>query len=673
MGKELSKSYYFDTIKIVRDLVHGYVNLTEFELELIDTVSFQRLKDIRQLTCQGVYPAARHTRFEHSLGVLELTRRAIKHINKNGCISKKYELDQECIINKELEFNATIAALLHDVGHCPFSHMGESEFDSEIVREYLCDSIKSNEQIGRASDLIDKISRKRARNIGAVHEQLSCIIILEKYYNVLSDLTIKPSSDEEKCDIKVDFELIIRSILGIEYNIRTLEEFESNKVKNIIVRLINSKIFDMDKLDYIMRDSYFTGIGAPEIDTKRLFRNMYLSDSFSLVFTSKAVPSLQNMIDSRDGLYMYVYNHHAVIFSDFMNTYISRRLSHNASAFLRLIYPDKTDEEMNDELEVFQISSLGLIPKPYLFSVGAVVEGERSDSDWLSLLNIIHTHYQDSRETIQQIMCSEISEIVGNDIDVTQNLERLSNKIYNALKLVHEYKTRQFLKPWWKTVFEFSNFMHQHFRDDNIRGTVGKWICNGGKYGLEAAELRSQIAKHVIFLTRNLSKEDYPSLIRPLDDGEFFVIQRSTRFFAPDTIESLEICLKSSEITGPPIDVNYQIQEYYVKKLTNIIPQKNYSSIYAKEGFYIFSRPAPKEEFDNLQRKNYYKMLEKIFVFVATEFIHRGEQDFIYRFQLKDTKDGRDKTQVEIRKLETQYEDNSMREMLNLFRKQCIL
>lgn len=63
-------AYYFEPKKMFRDLAHRYVNLTEFELTLIDTISFQRLKDIRQLTCQEVYPSARHTRFEHSLGVL---------------------------------------------------------------------------------------------------------------------------------------------------------------------------------------------------------------------------------------------------------------------------------------------------------------------------------------------------------------------------------------------------------------------------------------------------------------------------------------------------------------------------------------------------------------------------------------------------------------------------
>lgn len=661
MESKQSKSYYFNTVKIVRDLVHGYVNLTEFDLKLIDTDYFQRLKDIRQLTCQDVYPAARHTRFEHSLGVLELTRRAIRHLNKNGFIAGTTEINHKRVISEQLEFNACLAAVLHDVGHCPFSHMGESEFDSKTVKEYLYEIIEETGEIQWSADLLSRIKQVNAKDIGSVHEQLSCIIILQGYVSVLSNLNERARNNGDECEIEVDFELIVRSILGIEYDVSTATLYKENKEKNIIVRLINSKIFDMDKLDYIIRDSFFTGIGTPEIDTERLFRNMYLSDRFTIVFTSKAVPALQNMIDSRDGLYMYVYNHHAVVFSDFMNTYISRRLSHNANMFLRKVYPEMSEEEMEMELECFQISLLGLIPKPYLFSVQAVVGEKRSDSDWLSLLNIIHTHSWDEQDTVMLNVRTEMLNLAGDENVNDDDVEKVTKKILSTYSLIHEYKTRHFLKPWWKTVFEFSNFMYQYFRDDNIRRIIGKWICSGGEYGLDSAEIRSQIAKHVIYITENINNR-YPAIVEPLHEGEFFVIQRSNRFFAPNTIESLEICLKNSEITGPPVEVNYQMQEYYVKSLTNIIPQKDYSAIYAKEGFYIFSKPISKVKHDDMKRREHYKALERIFVFVATEFVHRGEQDFMERFQAN--KRGNMKDEIESRN-----EIKSKEEMLLLLSK----
>lgn len=353
-------AYYMETVKFIRDLVHGYVYLTPFELRLVDTMEFQRLKDIRQLTCQHVYPSARHTRFEHSLGVLELTRQAIKNLNRNGFV-----LDSDAskpILNEQLQFNAALAALLHDIGHCPFSHLGEEIFDKDDVWDELYYAIKQCPNLKRTSlrkrilsinKELNEIKNPKSKTVeskknppslpGAKHEQMSCIVILEKLYDILDSVEKDqiPYNKDEGTVLKVDFELLIRSILGLPYEIkgRTLtdEELCENQKKNIVVSLISSSIFDMDKLDYIMRDSLFTGINVPTVDTHRLFKNMYLKSrqDYSIVFTHRAVPSLQNMVESRDQLYMYVYNHHAAIFSDFMYSYIFRRLDHNAKDFAK--------------------------------------------------------------------------------------------------------------------------------------------------------------------------------------------------------------------------------------------------------------------------------------------------------------------------------------------------
>lgn len=118
LGKNKSLDYYLKPKKFIRDHAHEYVFITDFELSLVDTIEFQRLKDVRQLTCQHVYPGARHTRFEHSLGVTELTRQAIDALNHNGYISGKPFGG----LKNQLKFNGTLAALLYDVGNCPFSH-----------------------------------------------------------------------------------------------------------------------------------------------------------------------------------------------------------------------------------------------------------------------------------------------------------------------------------------------------------------------------------------------------------------------------------------------------------------------------------------------------------------------------------------------------------------------
>ncbi|RLI75360.1 HD domain-containing protein, partial [Archaeoglobales archaeon] len=93
--------------KSIQDAVHGIIKLNEPMLKIVDTPQFQRLRRIRQLGFANlVYPGANHTRFEHSLGVMHITK----------LLQKRLELDDEVVI----------AALIHDVGHTPFSHSSES-------------------------------------------------------------------------------------------------------------------------------------------------------------------------------------------------------------------------------------------------------------------------------------------------------------------------------------------------------------------------------------------------------------------------------------------------------------------------------------------------------------------------------------------------------------------
>ncbi|WP_342764048.1 HD domain-containing protein [Thermococcus thioreducens] len=95
-------------MKLVHDPIHGHIELDEFAVRLVDTPEFQRLRRITQLGMAFLaYPSARHTRFEHSLGTFYLAKRIAEH-------------------NPEIEEGAVHAALLHDLGHYPFSHTLEA-------------------------------------------------------------------------------------------------------------------------------------------------------------------------------------------------------------------------------------------------------------------------------------------------------------------------------------------------------------------------------------------------------------------------------------------------------------------------------------------------------------------------------------------------------------------
>lgn len=612
-GIPMKSNYYLDTAKTIKDLVHGYVELTNFELSIIDTAPFQRLKDIRQLTCQQVYPDARHTRFEHSLGVLHLTKLAIDYINKNKFVAEPADLNNcpKFIFNKSVSFNMKLAALLHDVGHCPFSHMGETQLNPLEIKEELYEQICERSDFGK--EFKETIESRAPDAIGALHEQISCIMILVHYYDVLSQVNTDVRNSDK---LKIDIEFIFRCILGIKYDVSTKAKYEKYRISNIAIELINSKIFDMDKLDYIIRDSFYTGIGTPKIDIIQLFKNMYISSRYNLTFTSKAVPVLQNIIETRDNLYMYVYNHHTVVYSDFIYDYIFRRMRLNAERKKKL-YP-------NENIMIEK----GIIPEDYFFTIPSIVDYLYSDADILCALSI------------QYRLANTEEEYEDSDIE-------------RAMVIVKQLFSRQFLKPFWKNLFEFNSFMERFFGSEVIRKNIGQFVCKGGNYGLESSEFCSQLAKHVIYIVKKLNENGW--IKEFLDDGDFFVVKRKTGFLSKELIEKLEIHIRKNSVLSQVVNVKYSTDHFYVKYLTTIIPQKDYSSIYDKNAFYIYVKPYNDENSDDFEKKKYYETIENVFAFVAKDFVTKGEQWFVDLFQNPETEEVQSKIKEEMEKLSTKY------------------
>lgn len=124
-------------MKFIRDSVHGNLKLTEFEVRVVDTPQFQRLRRIKQLGFTNlIYPGANHSRFEHSIGAMYLASRLAEHLN----------------LGPEKKSILRLCALLHDVGHGPFSHVSEGVLERshesltrELIRESVLGEIISEE------------------------------------------------------------------------------------------------------------------------------------------------------------------------------------------------------------------------------------------------------------------------------------------------------------------------------------------------------------------------------------------------------------------------------------------------------------------------------------------------------------------------------------------------
>ncbi len=212
--------------KFIRDSVYGDINLNPFEVRIMDMPQFQRLRRIKQLGLIGlIYPGATHTRFEHSVGTMNLGSK----------LSEELGLEKD-----EIEL-IRASALLHDIGHGPFSHVSEGV-------------------------------------LSFPHEELTKFVITQ---TSMRDLL------EEKFDV---FE--IADIINGQGHLGPIVSGE----------------LDVDRMDYLLRDSHNTGVAYGIIDYERIISNLKLEDG--LILDIKGVQAAEGALVSRYFMYPSVYQHH---------------------------------------------------------------------------------------------------------------------------------------------------------------------------------------------------------------------------------------------------------------------------------------------------------------------------------------------------------------------------
>ena len=223
--------------KIINDPVFGFIKIPRGLLyDIVEHPMMQRLNRINQLGLASVvYPGARHTRFQHSLGAFHLMSEAILSLQQKG----------QFIFDSEAEA-VQAAILMHDIGHGPFSHVLENT-------------------------LIKGIS----------HEDISLMMMEEinRHFNGQLNLAV--------------------SIFKGEYP------------KDFLHQLISSQL-DMDRLDYLRRDSFYTGVTEGNIGSARIIKMLNVVDDL-LVVESKGIYSLENYLTTRRLMYWQVYLHKTAV------------------------------------------------------------------------------------------------------------------------------------------------------------------------------------------------------------------------------------------------------------------------------------------------------------------------------------------------------------------------
>jgi len=235
--------------KIINDPVYGFIHIPfQVLFDLIEHPFFQRLRRIRQLGLTHlVYPGAQHTRFQHSLGALHLMNSAIAVLRGKGIN----------ISEKEAEA-VSVAILLHDIGHGPFSHTLEHS-------------------------LVEGIS----------HEDLS--ILFMEHLN-------------EEFGGKLDLAIRI---------------FKDQYEKKFLYQLVSGQL-DMDRLDYLRRDSFFTGVTEGTIGLDRIIEMINVKND-QLVVDEKGIYSIEKFLIARRLMYWQVYLHKTVLSAELLLMKILKR------------------------------------------------------------------------------------------------------------------------------------------------------------------------------------------------------------------------------------------------------------------------------------------------------------------------------------------------------------
>jgi uncharacterized protein len=235
---------------LIRDPLWDTIHVDSTARRIIDSVAFQRLRYIRQLgLAHLVYPGATHTRFDHALGVYHLARRTVNALRERGDLTDLPELEYRVI---------PLAALLHDIGHYPFSHALEELEEHRIA--------------GHHEALVGRFLR---------------------------DADVAGALTEISSDAATRIEKLIRGA-------------SDSSLQGLV-----SGSLDLDKIEYLKRDARFCGVPYGEVDVDRLLHALLLlrdpvTGRLEVGVHEKGIASLESLLFAKYQMFRNVYWHHAV-------------------------------------------------------------------------------------------------------------------------------------------------------------------------------------------------------------------------------------------------------------------------------------------------------------------------------------------------------------------------
>jgi len=293
----------------IRDPIHGSMHFSEAEVKILDAPEFQRLRAIKQLGfSEFSFPGATHNRYIHSLGVCHLAGSTFDSIFRIYPFSKP---------TAKIRFRQALrlAALLHDIGHGPLSHTTEQvmpRVESLEITAYLNGFHQNSEppsMDGRLASPPLYVGRR------ANHEDYTLKFVLDSPIAAV---------------LKKQFPEIapIHIACLIDRSLYCPDDFfvdRNTDFRPILSQLVSSEL-DVDRMDYLERDSYFCGTSYGKIDLSWIIQNLTFhrhQDKLYLALNRRALYSFDDFLLSRHHMHLMVYCHHkSIIYEELLNRYL---------------------------------------------------------------------------------------------------------------------------------------------------------------------------------------------------------------------------------------------------------------------------------------------------------------------------------------------------------------
>lgn len=430
----------------INDTVHGLISLSDYEKRIISSIGFNRLHDVYQnSTVYLTFPTNRTKRFEHSIGTMKLcsdmfyfsiANASKKDLNKFYKIFKlKYnnmlqqiqddtELCQKYFGGNTPNVMPTVildkfqnllipnnvpkqyqqihllliqairaAALLHDIGHPPFSHVVENAL--KAVYEELINKTKLNEKENHFKNVMFEYFGKKQ-----LHEQMGDKISKNILESIITEIDENDDSAENLFEI-----MVLKSVLAIFDNIVPF---------NYLHNIIDSSI-DGDRLDYVTRDAINSGMNYGKIDYKRIINEMCLisnKNEFNFGIPYKCINNVEDFLKRRYNIYKDIINHHRVIKTDYL---LKHAVIDLVKSYLK---SDNTDEYQERYIIPFNISGLWFPLKNKTITECSNALTQWNDSWLITLLKQIYFNKYYKINTLKKvedkIISYRLSELLRN-------------------------------------------------------------------------------------------------------------------------------------------------------------------------------------------------------------------------------------------------------------------